>query len=407
MKKTLIMALVATASTAGAADAQWRTALPAVQLDDFTHKAAPALVNQNREPIQFSYALAADAALDFTPRPYVEESRQYWFDASGEELSQGVKLALSSSEAVIRISPMSLQDKAVEISAPMLQMSMAGEPIEARVFADSASLKATGAAFSDHTIAFKIDNHPGTLDLKVNGLTGGDAPFVVHVLEPKSSHVFELTTQRAVQKSGAAMTVFTAMHSDGGLLDASVQGYVSKPDGSVVSTLDFKRRADGRFAAVLDLPAGESLAHGLWQIHTYAEAMNGGVKVLRDAQSGFAVTHNSAAFNGRLALEQQQLSIGITASLAGRYEVKGVLYGHDSSGQARPLAMLMSANWLQAGDHNIPLALDQNLITQSGLNAPFELRNVQLFNQSLMAPVQTVEQGIAINALPLAEAHRR
>jgi hypothetical protein len=129
---------------------------------------------------------------------------------------------------------------------------------------------------------------------------------------------------------------------------------------------------------------------------------------MRDAQTSFAVNLNSARFDGEVKILENKLEIGIEVGLKGRYEVRGVIFGTDTSGELKPLAMTMTAKWLESGTQSIKLDIDQTLIKDSGLSAPFTLKNVQLTNQSYLAPVQQIVSGLRIlDIQPKMDSNRR
>ena len=117
---------------------------------------------------------------------------------------------------------------------------------------------------------------------------------------------------------------------------------------------------------------------------------------MRDAQTSFAVNLNTAEFSNNLKMTANSIEVGINVGLEGRYEVRGVLMGTNKAGKTQPLAMTMTANWLTTGQQSITLKLNPRLITESGLSAPFSIKNVQLTNQTYLAPVQTIKSGIDI-----------
>jgi len=402
IRKSLVALGLAFSTLALAAEPQVKWNAPVAADQSLLQKSASVdapIINDNREPVVFSYPIGADQVLDFSPPVHTEKSRQYWLDSTGDKLATGVKLPLTGGETVIRISPLSA-GKAVSLNAGQVQLQAGGKVVPLDVFADAQSVKRTGVPFPANTVAFKAHLPPGKAVLKVTGL-GDKVPVVVHVFEPESSQVLELATSKATFSANEAIQVIAAVRDGQSTQDARWQGYISLPDGRVAGELKFTRRADGRFQASLPVSELTGLANGLWTAHVFAA----NDKVMRDAQTAFAVNLPVAGFTGRLEARldktgSPQVRIGINVAREGRFEVSGILFGHDANGKAEPFAVAQSAAWLPSGKQSLDLPIDAGLLASSGLKAPFEIRQVQLKDQSRLAPVQTVVEGITLSALP-------
>jgi len=390
---TTLLACSIVGSVVAAPKAQWATAQSNNKVLISTQITSPQ-VNVNKEAVSFSYKLDASEKLEFNAKPFVENSKQYWLDSTGNKLLQGISLPVTGGDIIIRISPLS-NDKSIQLTADMIQIKNNGLKKDINVFADSKQLNASGAAFSDKSIALKINAQAGKLNLKVDNFAG-DTPFVVHVFEPKSQYVLSLSSTKATYDADQTISIKSDFNSANGKIDAQLQGYINRPDGSVLGELTFTKAAGG-YTANIDALGSQGLAQGLWEVHVFAKGQENGKEIMRDAQTSFAVNLNTAAFNGDLNMMKNTIQIGIEVGLAGRYEVRGVLMGADAkTGELKPIAMTMSADWLKAGTQSISLKIDNKLIAESNLIAPFELKNIQLSNQTYFAPVQTVQSGIKL-----------
>ncbi len=357
-----------------------------------THINSPQ-VNTNKDAVSFSYKLEQTEKLEFDVKPFIEQSKQYWIDSTGNKLINGISLPVSGGDTVIRISPLS-NDKSIHIDASMIKIKNNGQLKSINVFADADQLKATGAAFSENSIALKVKADAGKLNLKVDNYTG-DTPFVVHVLEPKSNYVLTLKTSKATYNANQNITIATDLFNGETKISADLQGYINRPDGSVLGNLKFTQDNQGKYVADIDAMGSQGLAQGLWEVHVFAKSEDKGIEILRDAQTSFAVNLNTAKFDGQLKMSDTSLKIGVQVGLQGRYEVRGVLMGTDSQSlELKPIAMTMSAAWLNKGVQELDLPIDTKMLHDSGLIAPFSIKNVQLTNQTYLAPVQTIKSGI-------------
>lgn len=396
MKNTQLIFTAVTLAFAGAAyskEAQWME--PVAQKNtNLIEKIESPVINSSTERVSFSYKLATHSELDFNTTPYTQTSRQYWLDSSSDKLQRGVKLPVTGGSTIIRISPLT-NNKSLQLTADMIELQNNGALAKPNVFADSEALKATGAPFSDQSIALKVEATQGQINLKVKDIAG-EVPFVIHVFEPKSPMSLNLNATKATFGVNEAVEVVADLRQFDKSVPAEIKGYINRPDGSVLGELAFSMNEKGNYTAKLPLNQSFGLAQGLWEVHTFAKGQFNGSEVLRDAQTSFAVNLNSAKFNGQLKQQANSIDIGVSVGAGGRYEVRGVLMGTDKNGDLKPFAMTMTANWLEKGAQNIKLDIDQKLVAESGLSAPFQLKNVQLMNQSHLAPVQTVVSGIRL-----------
>ena len=224
---------------------------------------------------------------------------------------------------------------------------------------------------------------------------------MVHVFEPESHHVLALSTTKQNYLSGEDIVVKAELSEFGESLPLKAAGYITTPSGEKVHDLLFKTDEKGGFQAVLNGLKGQSLTGGLWEVHTVTETNVNGQKIMRDASTAFAVNLASAQFSGELSVNRGQLNFGIQNVLAARYEISGTLLGHDEKGQKQPIALMMVAQWLEAGQTSLSFDWPVGLVKSSGLKPPFVISQLALKNQSSMVPVQRMEAGVEISALPV------
>jgi hypothetical protein len=372
--------------------AQWDENIQFTKATIINKKIESPQVNLSKDPINFSYKLGSSELLDFSQKPYIESSKQYWLDTNGTKLAQGVDLPVTGGEAIIRISPLT-NDKLVQLTAAQIEVFNNGVASSINVFADSQQLKATGAPFSDNSIALKINPTAGRVQLKVANTTE-KTPFVIHVLEPNSSYELSLSSAKSTYAANQSIHINTQFDFEKTAIDTTLQGYVNRPDGSIAGELKFIKNNDGSYTANLNNDSTQGLSQGLWEAHVFAKSTNNGIEIMRDAQTSFAVNLNTARIDGQLKMHSNKLELGVEVGVKGRYELRGVVFGTDSKGELKPLSMTMSAQWLEQGTQSLSLDIDQKILSESGLKAPFAIRNIQLSNQTYMAPVQQLPSGI-------------
>jgi len=369
------------------------------QSQTLVESAVVAHKGNHQQAVSFNQSLLGQDELMFQNQGYLAQSKQFWLDVSGAELNKGVQLPLHSDTAVVRISPLeTVNNKSWQPG--QLSLTLNDQPIEPTVLATAEQLKAAGMPLGNEAIGFKVQglDDGGDLTLKLPG-NAADAGYIVHVLEPESQHELKLQTGQQQYASGADVVITANLMHHKQAKPAQVQGYVTRPNGEKLQDLAFQKNSDGGYQAVVAGMTGEPLLNGLWEVHIVSTGEHKGRPVLRDASTAFAVHMPTAQFNGQLSNVAQKLSIGIETATPSRYEISGVLMGLNENQEKQAIALMMSAKWLEVGVDAIQLDLPVELMKQSGLTAPYSIEQVTLKNQSLMVPVQSVVQGIRIEAL--------
>lgn len=349
------------------------------------------LGNQEKQTIQYNQSLIGTKLTTALPQGHVAKSKQYWLDLTGAQLTKGVDLPITSNQVIIRLNPASNLNKNFSLSAQQIEVTQNNTLVKPQTVADAQALKAAGMNSGQHAFALKIIAEPGTLKLKLNKLDKSSSTkrFVINVFEPNSEYELSLTTERQLFENNRPLKVTADLKNhQKNSLPISIKGYISYPNGEKHADLKFSTSQQGQTQATIDKLPGVPMNQGLWEIHTIAESRTKDLTILRDLSSAFAVNLPVAQFNGHLNLIGHQLHLGINTTLASRYEVSTVLTGQNKSGKPQPIALLMSAQWLEKGTQNIALKLPQKLIEKSGLMPPYNFTQLQLKNQSLMTPVQ-------------------
>lgn len=380
-------------SLTASAELRWLETPTAHELMSHTEKTT--LINKSQDPVVFNQSLLGEDMPTYRNQGHQAESKEYWLDVNAGELAKGVELPVTADLAVIRISPLAGNAQQKSIAPGQVQLSQLGKAVAAEVFVTGEQLKATGMPASDQTVALKVPVIPGLLNLKMSGL-GQSAGYVIHVLEPHSEQVMTLSTSHKAFASGQDVVVRASLSGTQKNQPMQIQGYITQPNGEPVANLNFKADQSGQYQAVVSGLQGQSLANGLWEIHSVSEAMIKGQKVLRDVSTAFAVNLPSARFNGELKMDQQLIRLGIDNAMPARYGISAVLAGYNSAGEKQPIALLMSAQWLDAGKASLAFEWPADLVSESGLQGPFVVEQLSLKNQSVLAPVQTVAAGFVV-----------
>ena len=402
---SLIVSLLLVSATAAAASPVQLIAARSTDLVpghlQTTTLAKSAIANLDHQPLSMSWAIDPAQMLDARPAPFVQQSREYWVDASADQLQQGLALSTSATGALIRLSPHAGNTSVIDASTLSFRANgrlyTANDAV--RSAADQDALRAAGMDVPTGSVVVKLTATLGSgrIELIAPTASGG---YLVHVFEPASEVVMSLQAERDTMLAGDSVRIVTAIK--GATLDR-VDGLLSAPDGSN-QDVRFIRQQDGTYAAEVRPDAAHAGGFGLWEIHAFGNASNRQVNVPRDARSAFAVSVASARLTGLIdrptGMAKDRgltLSVGIQAAMASRYQLAGTLYGTRSDGSLVPAAVAHSAAWLGVGTASITLNFDGSSMTESQLKAPYELRDLRLINQADMSLIERRERAARID----------
>ncbi|MCQ4166482.1 DUF4785 domain-containing protein [Tahibacter harae] len=337
-----------------------------------------------RQPLSAAWALDPQQPLAARPEVFVQESREYWLDASEAELQRGVSLPTTAAAALIRISPHSNNSTKLGID-DLVVRSAAGEfdgRAASQSLADTAALRAAGMDVSEGTVIVKLAPAvgQGRIELAAPAARGN---YLIHVFEPASKNVLKLGAARDSVVAGDSLRISAKLDSARG---ESAKGLLTAPDGHS-QAFEFRQLRDGSWQADVVPDAAHANGPGLWEIHAFASGSSDGARVLRDAKTAVAVARPTARFSGAVenlmsARGTVELGVGIEVAGASRYQLSGVLYGTGKDGLRRPAAYAQSAAWLEAGAQRLVLKYDAQSLAAAGLSAPYELRDLRLGNQA-------------------------
>ncbi|MCG8462144.1 MAG: DUF4785 family protein [Holophagales bacterium] len=360
-----------------------------------------------REPVTFTFPLPADKAISSAVEPFVAASREYFVDVPATDLAEGVEIFTTAPGALVRLAPaasaqargegkaLALDPTRVVIEKGGIRLS-AGEGLS--LIVDAEKLAATGVPFAEGTVAFRLADElgAGATRIAVPGLSAERGAYTLHVFDKASSLALELTTGRADYFHGDTLKVEGRLP---GARLSEVTGFVTSPAGRAYA-IEFQD-GDDLFRANLPLDALATSGRGLWEVHVATRARAGELTMMRSARTSFAAHLPTAGLTGEVSVARDRrglyLGFGVEVGTAGRYEVRGVFYGTDSiTGEMRPLAAAHAADWLDA-DGVLRLELGRDVANSSGLEAPFELRDLRLLDQGRMGVLHRQARALVID----------
>jgi hypothetical protein len=331
------------------------------------------------------------------------ESRQYWLDATGAELARGLDLPISAPGAVIRISALE-SGSGISLDAERLELHMNGRAISGQFGPEQIStgsdMRDQGMRVPEDSLAFRLQDGfgAGTLQVSMGGIPA-DQALVIHVHEPNSDWVARLSLPRHNFLSGQALDFnFSLGNGRQTINPRSVQAVLVSPDGSQTWPLQAGRDSQPHLAAA-PIASRSQLGQGLYEAHVYVEGEFNGQIIRRDLTLALNIAPAVARFNGQAAKSRSEglgINLGVETATAGRFQVNAELMGTNARGQLEPVAFIQSAAVLGVGRGTINLDIEPGLLKQSGLNAPFEIHNLQLLDQGRMYLLEHRERAMLI-----------
>ncbi|MGQ4659240.1 DUF4785 domain-containing protein [Lysobacter sp. F6437] len=381
--KTIFSLLLLSASLGATALAAEVPLLPAGDTDQVATRVVsrPAPVTPvEHSPVRFSWAL--DPTDDLRqPEPFVVESREYWQTVDAAELQRGVEVSTSAPGAIIRVSP-AHAGAAVDVDA--LRVTRGGRTVALARRNDGAQLRAAGMQVNERAAAVQLaDAAPaGRYRLQMPKASG---QYVVHVYEPRSTvRLFAALARDRVLAGGASTIVVNLSDGDRRLQGLKAGGLLVAPSGESWP-IRLRPGRDGLLRGKVPVPTEVDHEQGLWEVQVFA----GNGDVQRDARTALAVAQPTARLVGDYSFDaaQLQFALPMTVGSPGRYEVRGTLYATAPGGALQPVSIAHSADWLTPGRDRLLLGFDRGNLP-AGYGAPFELRDLELNDQSRMAPIE-------------------
>ena len=258
--------------------------------------------------------------------------------------------------------------------------------------AGSEQLTKAGMDVQAGTVIAKLGQQEGAGTYTVR-VPKAEGQYLVHVFEPQSSDVLRAGTDRDHALAGSSLR-FDVDFSRAGKLASTVkaEGMLVAPDGrSWPVALDAS--GNGGLAANVKLPTKVGNTPGLWELQVFANADG----IQRDARTAFAVAAPTARFNGVFAFNAKtmRMALPVQTGSTGRYEARGTLFATGADGVMRPVSEAHSAAWIKRGNGMLVLQFNRAHLPQ-GYGAPFEVRQLELNDQSRMAQLESRERaGVA------------
>jgi len=394
MRKTILFALISVSFAAQAGTGQLLTAGPSDLVSQRVSNAALPTGTFERKPVSFQWTLDPGAELK-TAAPFVSESREYWTQVDATELQRGFGIDTTAPGAVVRVSPIG---KALPADAGHIRLFKSGTAIKPdNAFAHRASaeqLQQAGMDVSKGSTVVQFNPQLGQGRFQLQ-LANAQGRYLVHVFEPNSQYALHAQAKHANLLAGDRVEVAASLaKGQTTLAGTQMSGVLVSPSGQSYP-LNFVANGRGELRASAQLPAQVGVQPGLWEAQVFAGASVNGTSVQRDTRTAFSVAQPTARLGGayRFDRSSMQFNLPVQVGASGRYGLSGTLYATGPDGIARPVALAQSAAWFEPGQRALSLAFDRASVPL-GYHAPFELRYVELKDQTRQAQLETRELAV-------------
>ena len=357
----------------------------------------PAQPDSQREfkSVSYSFPVNNIEKIDFSQKQSHIQSRQYMKNVTGAQLKSGVQLTTSAKGALVRISAFdgksAVEPQQLTVKSPKGQVYQQGKAFDTLV--SSSAMQKNGMGFQQGTTGFKLEDSlgAGSFSLKADKGISSHAKYRINVFEKNSDTEMHLTADKSNYLSDDVLKVDTRVYNQGKAESiVSIKGQLVSPTGKTFA-VDFTKGKDGySLSKPLNMSA-HSIPGALWELHTETQVKVGGKLVQRNGQLPFAFANQTAKVSAQPVISGQKqkpvATIPVNAKVDGRYEARAILYGTDSRGNLVPVMMTHSAANLAAGEGAIHMKFDPKLLKQSGVSAPYEIKQLELRDQNQMALV--------------------
>lgn len=328
----------------------------------------------------FSFPLLNQAIDSSLQQPHRTSSDEYSLQVSGSALNKGVVLDLTQGQALILLSR-AAQAQTLNSDLLSIHSAATARPMLAERISD-AQLAQSGV-FS-HTLALKTTDQAGQAILKSTQPLSDKDSYRITVKEKNSPYKLHVQVDSQSYTDAQPVRVQASLqHLQQALTPGQTRATLVAPDGKVQALL-VGYQGDGRIDIALPqvrqpLPPRQ----GLYEVRLSTEAKDNGVKIRRDGKIALALSSKQASLVSATLTSTSPLVAEVTLHVdtASRYEVRAMLYGTDQQGTLHPVMETHAAQTLEAGSATLALPFDGEILKASGLDQPYVLRHVRLFDQ--------------------------
>ena len=354
-------------------------------------------INSSRDTISFTEAIASAEKVTTPNLSQQSSSDQYWRTVSGAELNQGVNLAISQSESIIRIAPRGDNSSGGLLHSPAIApeklrlYKMNKQSVDKSISliqssSDPQALATAGLLDDSSALQLSKQATPGQYQLQVIQPLGANDAYLINVKEKGTPYQLTLSSPALVASIDREIGFKLAMsNNDSALAPVATL----KQENGQYHRLELINRGDIWQAKLPDNLALPSSNRGLSEIQVNIETRVDNKPVIRTVKTAFKQYVPSARIGQQATIHWQaqrpvKAILSLEVANPGRYAVSAILQGTDTNGKLQNILQTESALWLES-DGEISLNFDSALVDASPLHAPYVLKALELKDQGQMA----------------------
>lgn len=323
-------------------------------------------------------------------------SNEYFMRVTGAQLNQGITVNTTQSEVALLISRGSSETAALDTG--LLQLRHPDNAAQSLVTSRVSAEQLSQVSLFSNTVALKTAAAApaGALKLSTQQALSNDDKYLVQIKEKNSPYELSVSIPTQTYTEGERVIARGAMLSNGKAFKAAkASATLIAPNGDVSEVNVRVNGTDINFTAA-DQSNIQSPINGMYELHVESAGEQNGLAVQRNAKVAFALSRDTATLRGASIKNANGLSADVkfVAKEASRFEVRGVLYGTNSKGRLVPVMETHAAQNTNAGAETINLAFDAAILKKAGVKAPYELRDVRLFDQKQLGMIDTLNRKV-------------
>ncbi|MCC2617997.1 DUF4785 family protein [Aestuariibacter halophilus] len=154
--------------------------------------------------------------------------------------------------------------------------------------------------------------------------------------------------------------------------------------------------------AMASLPAP---IHGLQEVWVDVRTEQDGLNVRRSAKVAFGVGQPTASLADTQLVQgaEPRALVQVDVNTPSRFEARAVLYATNAKGALVPAMETHVAQSLNSGRSELVMPFDGELLAQRGLQAPYALRHLRLFDQKQLALLEQQSAPVRLVDRPLRD----
>ena len=362
--------------------------------------------SKDTDTVNFSFPIQQNADLLEKAPAYSVQSDSYWFETTGEKLNQGLQIPATQSNIALLVSSATSdnslgQRDATPLNMSAMQLTMASNPnksvIEHRVSQEQ--LLQAGMVGTSLALTTQDDMQPGNLMLSTSQPLSPSDQYIVTVKEKDSAFTLDITMEGQSFTQNETVLAKASLSKSGKQMVSAMNAELVAPDGTIRS-VDVRKNAAGE--TVFAMPPADVVIppiQGLYELRVNTSSLQDGMSVNRNAKVAFAMTNDSGSMRRVILRNRNGLKavIRIDANTASRFEARGTLYGTNDAGEMVPVMETHTAKNMERGRNRLVMTFDQDILDKANVSAPFELKNVRLYDQQQLGMVDTYPQPVTFN----------